>query len=1086
MSHKAEAETKYDTSTRLELKKLREQVKALPESVREGLRQSYLLNQNIKQLELQNYQCITLVKLQHVLFQKIIDQGLNPHKFKIGGHERGAYERFFRVEPMQYMSKAQFITAMRRVFGDSVLGSEEKMMGKLYDSFDLRHVEEFDWRSFLFLITILMQPILPVHEHLRWGFAIYSSLGALDLECREPLPFRQIRDMMKTPIFLAQRSEFTSIVDLAWAELTLSNIPAAQAAARSKTTDDVLVTYKLFTEMLNTEVMAPLMAPYSHFGIRDPRPWTYVIEETYFNSLYVDLIKVLRREARCEEACIAYLEAKDMRRKQLVLVFWKELLKRRCMVRKMIIVVSNKWKNDRSSIIFVKWREQILVNAAVIMIQKWIRGFNARRRPAFIKRMHKRVIRIQALYRSHAKKKIVQQQIMGRRWAATHVQRIVRGFLARKKTRSRVLAYVDVQRRLLARKKEAWIAARQLKATIAIQMYIRRFIYNCRVRKRELQTGKNLFAAQEQDLVMEQSRIARDVFKLKLKEWFSEKKRLYDLVTIQEHTTLQEKAKIRSYRNKQKEELAKIKAKEREERIARLDEIKIESWIAKWEQKSVDRMQERGRYCRQSLFNPETVEQQDLKKILQEAIKKHIKVVLRRADKQNIPMEIPEAQDIATEEIIEIEIELEKKKVVQERFDEATAIQKVEDDKKAHLEMQEKEYKIRRRDGSASLLQGYYRIFQARKIKTALAQKRFIKHFDSASLTYYYKDKRSGKTQWEKPLALGDHDCPAVDGYLMIFDKDGLNEPYYYCPQTWQMQWEQPVGTILCEICGSEFACATLLKQIYGPNCLYKKAQELLAIDDDPTHILFKEFFGHTKNAANTRFAFIKETNWYIYCVKNDPVLKAMVEEAQRLEEEKKKNAPIICSRCNKEEAEVTCQMCTSPFCVFCYEAKHNVKPWTNHTFVPIIKKVFVVEDKKDKKKVDKNNKKKKGDKGKGGKGKDGKDSKNGKNKKDGGDDVSVSSKSSKGSKSSKASAGSKGSKGSKGSSKGGKGGKGGSKKEGGAKKGGGGGGGGSPKKEEGATTKKNKKKKKEGSGEDGKPKKKVTMAPVLEESAAV
>jgi hypothetical protein len=928
-----------------------------------------------------------------------------------------------------------------------------------------------------------MQPILPVQEHFRWGFAIYSSLGSLDLDCKEPLKFGIIKDMMKTPVYLASRSEFTSIVDNAWTELTLNDIAAAQAASKSKNQDNILVSFTLFQKMLNeTHTMAPLMAPHKLYGWRDPRPWTFVIEETFFNAIYVDLMRKLRWESRCEEVCLNYLAEKDKRRKELVLVFWKQLLVRRCMVRKMIIVVSNRWKNDRTNLVFVKWRESILAQAAVILIQKWIRGFCARRRGKFIKRMHPRVIRIQALYRSHKEKQKVQQKIIGRRWAATHLQRIVRGFLARKKARSQLLAYVEVQRRLIVKKRKQWETARILKATIFIQMLIKRFIIKCRISKRVDLTRRVELANKEQHLVLEQARIQRDVFKLKLQEWYAEKKRLYDLVTIQEHTTAAEKKNILSYRRKQAEEVAKLKAKQREERLQKLEELKIEAWIAKWDNEVEARQKARRKYCQFALFNPETVEQQDLKKELLARIKKHILVVLKRADKQNIPMEIPEATDIATEEIIELEVEVEKKNVLQDRFEEATRIQKEEEEKKNLLETQEKEYKFRKREYSAELLQGYYRIYQARKIKTALAQKRFVKYFDVPSLTYYYKDKRSGKTQWEKPYALGDHDCDAVDGWIMISDKEGIDESYYYCPQTWQMQWSQPIGTILCEFCGREFGCVQMFKRNYGPDCLYSKAQELLEENDDPTHIVFKEFQGHTKNGANTRFSFVKETNWYAYCVKNDPVLKAMLEQAQRDEEERKRLAPTMCCRCSAIEAEVTCQMCTSPFCIPCYDSKHNVKPWTNHTFVPIVKAIpRSKEEKSEKDDKKKKKKKKKGDKGgigdkdgegesnnKGGKKSKDKDREDkGKKKKGGKDDVSVGSKSSKNSKGSKSSKGSKNSKDSK-NSKSSKGSQGKKKKEG-------------MKKEEG-------KKMVEGSSKEGggkaPKKKKPSMAPVVEESS--
>jgi Ca2+-binding EF-hand superfamily protein len=75
-------------------------------------------------------------------------------------------ERFFRVEPARYMTKAQLTTALRRSFGDSVIKSDGAI-GKLFQSFDFNRTDEMDWRAFLYMLAILMQPYLYCHDLLR-------------------------------------------------------------------------------------------------------------------------------------------------------------------------------------------------------------------------------------------------------------------------------------------------------------------------------------------------------------------------------------------------------------------------------------------------------------------------------------------------------------------------------------------------------------------------------------------------------------------------------------------------------------------------------------------------------------------------------------------------------------------------------------------------------------------------------------------------------------------------------------------------------------------------------------------------------
>lgn len=41
----------------------------------------------------------------------------------------------------------------------------------------------------MYLMMILMQPNMPFEDQLKWGFAILSSQGQLDLECTDKVPF---------------------------------------------------------------------------------------------------------------------------------------------------------------------------------------------------------------------------------------------------------------------------------------------------------------------------------------------------------------------------------------------------------------------------------------------------------------------------------------------------------------------------------------------------------------------------------------------------------------------------------------------------------------------------------------------------------------------------------------------------------------------------------------------------------------------------------------------------------------------------------------------------------------------------------
>ena len=214
------------------------QLKAIPEVVKDNARVSLFLAEDLKIKDLQDFQMLCIKRIERVLKESLVAEGRDWRKFSIGGNERGTYERFFRIQPKKSMTKPQFMTALRRSFGDQIV-KDTAAMSKLYDSFDHRRVDEMDWRQFLYLLTMVMQPILPCDQHLRFAYALYASsgmqtwpthprlflvtlliiipisiaLGMLDLEVTTKLDLGTIKDMMCAPVLIALRGEVRNALD---------------------------------------------------------------------------------------------------------------------------------------------------------------------------------------------------------------------------------------------------------------------------------------------------------------------------------------------------------------------------------------------------------------------------------------------------------------------------------------------------------------------------------------------------------------------------------------------------------------------------------------------------------------------------------------------------------------------------------------------------------------------------------------------------------------------------------------------------------------------------------------------------------
>ena len=98
----------------IQYRRLRQQLDSLSIEVKENARVNYLVGINEKIRDLQTHQCEASELLQKLLRKQLVAAGVVPEKLKIGGFENGMYERFFKVEPREYMSKPQFLTCESR------------------------------------------------------------------------------------------------------------------------------------------------------------------------------------------------------------------------------------------------------------------------------------------------------------------------------------------------------------------------------------------------------------------------------------------------------------------------------------------------------------------------------------------------------------------------------------------------------------------------------------------------------------------------------------------------------------------------------------------------------------------------------------------------------------------------------------------------------------------------------------------------------------------------------------------------------------------------------------------------------------
>ena len=147
----------------------------------------------------------------------------------------------------------------------------------------------------------------------------------------------------------------------------------------------------------------------------------------------------------------------------------------------MILLCAVRWRNENVATSFDHWRRAVLVNSLIKQVQRIVRGFIARRRCRFMKRMQKRVVKVQAGVRSIRRRIEFNNFIRKRHWAVRIIQKYVRGRQARIKVVSRIEAKYELGVRIIEKQRKAYYEERRERAIWKIQMAGRRFLVRCHI-----------------------------------------------------------------------------------------------------------------------------------------------------------------------------------------------------------------------------------------------------------------------------------------------------------------------------------------------------------------------------------------------------------------------------------------------------------------------------------------------------------------------------------------------------------------------------------------------------------------------------
>jgi hypothetical protein len=355
-----------------------------------------------------------------------------------------------------------------------------------------------------------------------------------------------------------------------------------------------------------------------------------------------------------------------------------------------------------------------------------------------------------------------------------------------------------------------------------------------------------------QELELERS---KRIYREQLVEWYKKEKDSMVNNRVFEEQSAKERDKIMKYRrqnkDKDKEQYEAMKLRQAEF----LEEQRVEKWIEDWKQKQEDRALKYRAYLEQCLTNPVNGEERAIRKKLRREIEKRTKNVLKRAEKKKVPMEKPEAYDMAQNEILLAYMDEERERVVQEQRAAAEQHYALKAEEAEAKRLEALAGAERAKTYSARAIQRVYRCFLSRKELRKLCYKAYTKGFNAEHAAFYYQEKRTGEIRWTKPVVLGLYDIQVKNEWVVM--RDVHQDHYYFNPHSLNMMWETPKKTTICSKCDTEFATrrCNILSACYCEKCYVAVQSDT----PDPPILSWKPFDGGVPGSDKTSWAVIKD-----------------------------------------------------------------------------------------------------------------------------------------------------------------------------------------------------------------------------------
>jgi Ca2+-binding EF-hand superfamily protein len=736
----------------------------------------------------------------------------------------------------------------------------------IFTGFDDSECGEIDWRELIGSLRLVHEPELSHTELFDWSFALFSADGCV--ETATNLRGKITPDEALAIVTLGcankeSRGTFRRIFLMTL--LTIPDLEGCVVGSVDNLEDAFLkpkplINYEMFRSILATAPLYRYMIAPNHQGPKfivrdvslnqeggrpnsgdvilklggaDPNPsvpsWLQIPPIFKLPSLippeirdsehlcelerefYDDFINERLHRARKHVADLLKAKVFLMRmlknREIMAMEIWVSFRSRRKRARE--LTTRFVWNYEMASYLkgFRRWQWVTMMQVGATQIQLFYRSRRAVWAFRYIVHLNEAAKDVQRLFRGR-RAFLLTRRIMALRHAkATCLQAHYRGHCGRKRARQVLLNHVEKQRQMLAKERWEWENRLLIQGAKRVQRGWRSRVEKMKANaKMQGIRNERVILKQMADAEVEAGRQV-EIYRYQVEEFY--KKNYADLRNARERAIIddREKQKVLSLRRKRKWDAQEDRELQKKKEDEAAEKQRVVDWeVEKNRQVDADAIAERERLlmCLQA-----PVEKEDRKEgvALRKIIAKRVKPIIKRFESNNIPIETPEAEQKAEEEVLLEKME-QKRVEVRERWKQKE-IEFQNDRKKREIE---KKVEVQNEDErkekyAAKIFQNKTRQYYARKQMKALVKMFWVKEYDvNLECPVYYNSRTKKKKVDQKPVGLFSDEMPYQPIWYKIDSATSDDRlTYYFFPETMEVSWKIPEGCVPYDELSTQF-----------------------------------------------------------------------------------------------------------------------------------------------------------------------------------------------------------------------------------------------------------------------------------------